>query len=71
MWKGIITLPNLPNEKPIFLENISTKNDAWEEVLFKHDNGRGTNNKKSSLKNKDFVIFETIWPFYKTYISTT
>jgi len=28
MWKGIITLLTLPNEKPTFLENISTKDDA-------------------------------------------
>jgi hypothetical protein len=30
-----------PNEKLIFLENISTKDDVCEEVLFKKDNGRG------------------------------
>ena len=40
--RGTATLFTLVNEKPIFLENISTKDDAWEEMFFKKDNGRGT-----------------------------
>ena len=36
MWKGIITLPTLVNEKPIFLENISTKDDAAKRCFSKN-----------------------------------